>query len=350
MIPSRRRRRRVRPERSYARHVSSDRPSLVQRTSERAKSARTTTTIRLEQLEASNLLVRLGADFVRRYLRTNAGLLAGSLAYRIFLVLVPAALVIVAAAGSAHSQGVDLEAEVGGEMGLGQALATSIAAAGEDAGNGWQVVLTIGVLGLLTGASSLFSAMHRSYAQVWEIPLNTVRRTARARVQFMLGFVVFLLLLSLLAWVRRVGPVLGFTGALLIVAVALALLVALSAALPHRATDPLQLLPGAVVGGVAVIGLQVFSAVWVPRQVENYSETYGAIGVAVALLVYLAILGNVLVLVPLANATWWDHVSAERTPEPVDRVLGRLRDRLPFGAADPATEPGSDAGADPPQA
>lgn len=300
-------------------------------------------TERFERLEASNLLVRLGADFVRRYLRTNAGLLAGSLAYRIFLVLVPAALVIVAAAGSAYSQGVDLEAEVDEEMGLGQALARSIATAGEDAGNGWQVVLTIGVLGLLTGASSLFSAMHRSYAQVWEIPPNTVRRTTKARARFMLGFVVFLLLLWFLAWVRRVGPLLGLTGALLTIAAALALLVALSAALPHRASDPLHLLPGAVVGGAAVIGLQVFTAVWVPRQLENYSETYGTIGVAVALLVYLAVLGNVLILVPLANATWWDHVSAERTPEPVDRFLGRLRERLPFGGpddgADDADEP-----------
>jgi uncharacterized BrkB/YihY/UPF0761 family membrane protein len=344
MIPSPRHRRRVRLAWSYAPPVSSaGQPPFVKRVSERGRSIRSSTTERFERLEAANLLVRLGADFVRRYLRTNAGLLAGSLAYRIFLVLVPAALVIVAVAGSAYSQGVDLEGEVGDEMGLGEALARSIATAGKDAGNGWQVVLTIGVLGLLTGASSLYSAMHRSYAQVWEIPPNTVRRTTKARARFMGGFVVFLVLLWFLAWVRRVGPVLGLTGALLIVVAALALLVALSAALPHRASDPLHLLPGAVVGGIAVIGLQVFTAVWVPRQLENYSNTYGTIGVAVALLVYLAILGNVLILVPLANATWWDHVSAERTPEPVDRFLGRLRERLPFGT------PGEDAAPEPPQ-
>jgi len=316
-----------------------DEPPGPERPRRRSGSARSSLADRLAHLEASHLVVRLGADFVRRYLRTNAGLLAGSLAYRTFLVLVPAVLVVVAAAGSATSQGVDLEAEVGDELGLGQALARSIAAAGDDASNGWEVVLTIGVLGLLTGASSLFSAMHRSYAQVWEIPLGTVRRTARARVRFIVGFVAFLGLLWFLAWVRRLGPVLGLTGALVTVAVALALLVALSAALPHRAADPIHLLPGALVGGAAVIGLQVFTAVWVPRQLESYSDTYGAVGVAVALLAYLAILGNVLVLVPLANATWWDHVRAERPPASVDRLLGRVRRRLPIARVeDPADQ------------
>jgi hypothetical protein len=61
------------------------------------------------------------------------------------------------------------------------------------------------------------------------------------------------------------------------------------------------------VATTGVIGLNIFTVVWLPHKLASLSATYGALGVAVAALSYLALLGYLLVASILAKVMWHEY-------------------------------------------
>jgi uncharacterized BrkB/YihY/UPF0761 family membrane protein len=293
-------------------------------------------------IEARFVVVRFGADLYRRYTRTNATLIVGSLAYRLFLFLIPSMLVVVSVAGFAQSSGQDAGVEVGQKVRLGKAVGQVLSQAGQDSKSGWQLALVVGLVGMLLGAYSLYGTLFRGFAQVWEVPMASTRKSLSTGFRFVGGLVFFLAFLVLMSWIRRIGPVLGTAGFLSLLAASLVLFVLMSIALPHRGDDWVHLVPGALVGGAGTVGIQVFTAVWLPNEVASRSATYGALGIAIALLAYLALLGTVLIVVPVVNATWFEYLPevglSERVTALIDRVPARLRP-----ASSPPTPPSAPA-------
>jgi membrane protein len=221
---------------------------------------------------------------------------------------VPAVLVVVAMAGYTDASGGDAGVELGEEMRLGEALRATVSQAGADSSQGWQVALVIGLIGVLSGGYSLYGTLFRGYAQLWELSASEHRKRFSSSARFIGGLLGFIAFLCLMAWIRQRGTIIGGVGVLVSILAELALFLLLSVALPHRGREWFNLVPGAVAGGLAVVGLQIAAATWLPNQIASRSQTYGALGVALALLAYLALLGSVLVLVPLVNATWYQHV------------------------------------------
>jgi uncharacterized BrkB/YihY/UPF0761 family membrane protein len=260
------------------------------------------------EVEERVLPARLATDVYRRYQRTNASLIVGSIAYRVFLLIVPAVLVVVAMAGYTNATGGDAGVEMGKEMRLGEVLGATVSQAGADSGNGWQVALVIGLSGVLVAGYGLYGTLFNGYAQLWELSASEHRKRFASSARFIGGLIGFIAFLCLMAWIRKHGAIIGGLGVLVSILADLALFLLLSIALPHRGREWFNLVPGAIAGGVAVVGLQIAAATWLPNQIANRSQTYGALGIALALLAYLALLGSVLVLVPLVNASWYDHV------------------------------------------
>jgi uncharacterized BrkB/YihY/UPF0761 family membrane protein len=290
-----------------------------------------------DAVEERSAPARFGRELWARYQRTNVSLLLGSLAYRLFLFIIPMTLVIVALVGQQASSGVDVEDDIGEKMRLGQALAHSLSQAGSDTGGGWRVALTVGLTGVLLTGWSLFGALFSAYAQVWEIPRTMMKKRFSSGMRFVGGLVVFMLVIYAMAWVRRHGPLLGVAGGLVVVAIALGLFLALSIVLPHKGDDWRQLVPGALASGAGTIALQLFSATVLPNQVAHRSQTYGALGIALALFTYLAFLSFILLLAPLINATWAAYVD-ERGDDAgllaaVDRVTEKAKSMARRGDA-----------------
>jgi uncharacterized BrkB/YihY/UPF0761 family membrane protein len=286
-------------------------------------------------IEARVVPARLLTDLYRRYQRTNASLIVGSIAYRVFLLIVPATLVVVAVAGYSNASGDDAGVQLGEEMRLGEVLSAAVSRAGADSGKGWQFALLIGLSGVIVAGYGLYNTLFSGYAQLWELSVTENRKRLASTARFILGLLAFVAFLCLMAWVRRHGAIIGLLGVTVSVVANLGLFVLLSVVLPHRGREWFNLVPGAVAGGVATVGLQIAAATWLPNQIAHRSQTYGALGIALALLAYLALLGSVLVLVPLVNATWYDHVQgsggsarlaalADRATAAVQRRAGRL--------------------------
>jgi uncharacterized BrkB/YihY/UPF0761 family membrane protein len=109
--------------------------------------------------------------------------------------------------------------------------------------------------------------------------------------------------LELVGWIRRSDQFGGI--AILVVYVALVggTWLVVSRRLPHGAAGWTALVPGAAVVGAGLLLVNVFNVYVTARMVEGRADTYGALGVATALLFSLVLVGRVMILSAELNAT-----------------------------------------------
>ena len=101
----------------------------------------------------------------------------------------------------------------------------------------------------------------------------------------------------------------GIAGAVLAVLVVTALSFALwwwvSWKLPHAPVPPRALVPGALLMAAGADVLQLLTTYWIGYLVARKTNTYGAVGVALAVLLWVYILGRIMVGSAGLNAALW---------------------------------------------
>jgi len=78
---------------------------------------------------------------------------------------------------------------------------------------------------------------------------------------------------------------------------------AVSMQLPHGRTHWRQLIPGAVLVGAGLLAVNIFNIYVTTRLVEGRADTYGALGIATALLFSLVLVGRLMVVSAELNAS-----------------------------------------------
>ena len=108
--------------------------------------------------------------------------------------------------------------------------------------------------------------------------------------------------------------------------------------LPRQPTRWPELVPGALFLAVGVFGLHVVTVFWIAREVESKTDTYGAIGAALALLLWSYLLGRLITASAVINATLWQRREdrAERRAERVRMHAGSQGQAAPQGYTPPA--------------
>jgi uncharacterized BrkB/YihY/UPF0761 family membrane protein len=97
-----------------------------------------------------------------------------------------------------------------------------------------------------------------------------------------------------------------------------------SVQMPHAPGVPwTAFLPGAVFFGVGIEVLHVVTVYWIASQVEHKTSTYGAIGFALALLLWAYLLGRLITTAAVVNETLWSRYQERRRgrshpPPPAD--------------------------------
>ena len=71
---------------------------------------------------------------------------------------------------------------------------------------------------------------------------------------------------------------------------------------------------------IGVLGLHLVTVYWIAHEVESKTDTYGAIGAALAILLWSYLLGRLITLSAVVNASQW-----QRRKEHADRRAARLR-------------------------
>jgi uncharacterized BrkB/YihY/UPF0761 family membrane protein len=238
-----------------------------------------------------------------------SGLLGAALGFRIFLWLLPAGLVIVGGLGFTASKEAGDKAT---SLGFG-VVADQVREASADARGGRGALLLGGLVLLVIASAALVKATVIASALAWGLPRRRPGSWPGA-VGVLIAVVLSAVLVgSVVAWLRHRGGPLGLGALLATVFFWVALWWGVSMLLPHApGVRSHSLLPGALVFGLGIFALHVFSVLYLDRHLANQADLYGAIGGAATLLLWTYLLGRLVVLSAVVNATW-----ADRDREPV---------------------------------
>lgn len=295
----------------------------------------------------------LAARFYERDRDTFASVLGAALAMRLFLFLVPFIAVVVGALIVIFgADGVD---EVLKGASVTGSMADQIRAATDTTRTAGLALLASGLVLSLWAGRSLTRGLAACSAGAWRITGREGRATLR-----MAGTVTGLvgLLLATAAFMNRVReqfplPLATTSWVAMLVVISLAWF-AVTWSLPRRTTDPGALLPGAVLTGLTLTTLQWVMQYYLPGRIERASDLTGSMGLTVAALGYLFIVGRIMAASLILNAVVWERLGSitevvfslpllrqlpARSP-----ALARFFDLVPPTDPDPPAAPPPDTG------
>ena len=244
--------------------------------------------------------VDLGFTVVERDADIGGGLLAGALAYRLFVLLLPTALLLVSGLGL-YADAIDKRpSQVAEEAGLSGLIAREVASAASGHARGLVFVLMIPAV--LYATATLYRSLAKVHALVWQGSARGVRTTRKGVVVLLGALALQFAAAETVGWIRRTDRFGGVAAlAVYLVLVGGAWLV-VSTELPHRNAAWNALVPGSVLFGAGLLFVNVFNVYVTTRMVEGRADTYGALGIAAALLFSLVLVGRLMIVSAELNA------------------------------------------------
>jgi membrane protein len=245
-------------------------------------------------------------EMVERDGEVGGGIMAGALAYRLFIWLLPLALVAVAGLGFAADAASRSPEEAAESLGIEGLISASITNAAESP-NRWYALL-IGIPALLWTTRSLLRVLIGAHRLVWrDLRAAAPKPTPIATVRLLLLLLSFGVAATLGSAVRSWSPWPGLIATLATVAAYAGLWLLISLQLPHRSAAWVALVPGAFVCGLGAEVLNVVVAYVITPWALAKQGTYGALGIAAALLFGLYLVSRVVVGSAIVNATLWER-------------------------------------------
>jgi len=237
--------------------------------------------------------------------RVGGGILAGALAFRLFLFMVPFVYVVFTVlAVASRALGHD-PAQLARNAGITGILASAVVKVG-DQGAWTQVTLVLGaVVTMFITAGSLMKALYVVHWLIWRVhrvmPTGLVPRLA------VIGCAVAVSAFGVAVNDLRSSS--GITGAVVAVLVITAFSFAVwwwvSWKLPHAPAPARAFVPGALLMAIGADVLHLLTVYWIGHLVARKTNTYGAVGIALAVLLWVYILGRIMVGSAGLNAALW---------------------------------------------
>ena len=263
---------------------------------ERGRTARA----RVDAARPQHATIDFGLTLVERDASIGGGLLAGALAYRLFVLLLPTALLFVSGLGLYAGAADKSTSEAAKEAGLHGLVASQVAAASSD-GARWLVFIAM-VPAVLYATATLYRALAIVHGIVWQGSGRGARVTPRGIAILFGAFLLVVAAAQIVGWIRRHDQLGGLSALLVYLVLGGGAWLLVSLQLPHRDARWHDLLPGAALMGVGLLFVNVFNVYVTTRLVEGRADTYGALGIATALLLSLVIVGRLIVLSAELNA------------------------------------------------
>jgi uncharacterized BrkB/YihY/UPF0761 family membrane protein len=296
-----------------------ERPSLRERADaakRRADGARRSIEARAESLRARHASVRLAYAAFESDRRQAGALLAGGIAYRLFLWLLPTALSVVGLVGLVADLSSRSPEQVAHDAGFGAALVVTVAQAANRSGSGSLYLLLLGAVLTLWAGRSVVKALRLTSAVAWRLQPTPLERSILASVTYTAIAIGLMLLPSVLPLLHR-GP---FGLDVIVELATLTGLVALSvwmqSILPHPEGAPWKaFVPGAIMLGVGVDLLRIVTRVYFAGRLGRVDDLYGALGLAAVFMAWLYLAGRLIVASFAVSATRWraDDMDGEAT-------------------------------------
>ena len=244
-------------------------------------------------------------EMVDRDVEFGGGIIAGALAYRLFLWLLPLALVAVAGLGLGADAASESPKHLADSAGLAGLVSQSVASASNSTARWYALVVGIPILVYLT--RGLLRALIGAHRILWgDVRAGAPKPTVKATLKLLVLMLGFFVAQALAATVRaHSSGVVGLIATLVVALPYAGLWLLASIGLPHRGSSWIMLVPGALLFGVCVEVLSIVAVyIFGPYAVAKQG-TYGALGTAAALLLGLYFLSRIVVIAAVVNATLW---------------------------------------------
>jgi uncharacterized BrkB/YihY/UPF0761 family membrane protein len=246
--------------------------------------------------------VRLAVQAFESDRRRAGGLLAGGLAYRIFLWQIPLALFLVSAFGLATELSGDDPADLARKTGMTAALAGAIsqAVAASQSARWWLLIL--GAFLTVWAGRGVYRGVRLLSELAWDT--RAPRGSSLKGSLAVTGFGV--LAVALQAFLPKISETLGLPA---VVRFALGLILATSLAfavlrlLPRADVPWTSILPGAVLIGVGIRLLGLAASTYFAYRLDHSSDLYGALGLAVVMMLFLFLVARLFVAAQFLNST-----------------------------------------------
>jgi uncharacterized BrkB/YihY/UPF0761 family membrane protein len=255
---------------------------------------------RIEAARAKHSSVEVGFGIVERDASIGGGLLAGALAYRVFVLLLPTAVLFVSGLGLYAGTVDKSTSKVAEEAGLHGLIASEVASA--SAGRARALVFLLMVPAVVYATVALYRSLAKVHAIVWLGTGRGVRVARRGVVVLAVALVLELAAVETVGLIRRSDQFGVFAALLVYLVLVGGAWLALSMQLPHRDVRWYALLPGAVLFGAGLFLINGFNVYVTTRLVEGRSHTYGTLGIAAALLFSLVLVGRLAIVSAELNA------------------------------------------------
>jgi uncharacterized BrkB/YihY/UPF0761 family membrane protein len=237
---------------------------------------------------------------VRRDIEAGGTLLAGALAFRMFIWLLPCGLLLTALLGFTAAEA-DSPGELTRRIGMSPLTSSVIGQVGAQAERGWYLTAMLGLIFLCGAGLALSRALDGIHARVRRTPIDRRLRPALARAARCNAAVLGIVVGNLATPV--VGAAVGHP-VLVIVMSSLVLYLGFGAVLLTVEWPPRwrRVLPGAALIALGIEGLHLVAVLYLPGRMARASQLYGTLGVAAAILVWLALIARLVVLGQVLNA------------------------------------------------
>src|SRR5690349_4899857 len=255
---------------------------------------------RLDATRARHASLDLGLDVVERDSDIGGALLAGALAYRLFVLLLPTVLLLVSGLGLYAGASDKSTAEVAREAGLSGLIASEVAASASGRARG--LVFILMAPAVLYATATLYRALAKVHALVWQRSARGVPVTVRGGTILLVALAFQFVAVEVVAWIRRSDEFGGVAALAAYLVLAGGTWLVVSNELPHRGAHWHALIPGSVLFGLGLLFVNVFNVYVTTRLVEGRADTYGALGIAAALLFSLVLVGRVMIVSAEVNA------------------------------------------------
>jgi len=275
----------------------------IKRARRRVDSARQEISERANDIEAR---VPAARSAVRAYEHDRAvggEIMAGAIAFRSFVYMVPLVLVLVIVLGIAADSTEGGAATISKDAGITGLAAQSVTQSAHLSGGGRLIALFLGLFALYSTSIALARALRIAHALAWGKVVAPMKRTWRAAL-VVTGST--LAAVGLMAIVTKVD-VSSHAAALIIAVTAVLAYIAgwlgISMLLPHSDAPWTALVPGSILVGVGVLVLHVVTVFYISRRISHSSALYGTLGGAIAILAWAYLLGRLIVSSAVLNAS-----------------------------------------------
>jgi uncharacterized BrkB/YihY/UPF0761 family membrane protein len=280
--------------------ASESRSAALRRSAETARAAAERRVERAKERRA----IREAIESFQSEQRTGATLLAGGLAYRFFLWLVPFGLTVAAIVSFWVRDSQRTLTDAAKSFGLGGVAVRSATSAVEEGSNARWYLLIAGVALMIWAGISAVRALRVAARLAWAVGPERLRRPVRSSAVFTIICILGLAASMAASWVRHHSPAWGVLITIADVFIYAPLALFAFARLPRAADAPWQAdLPGALLVGVGMTGVHLFLAYYLAGKLERSPSLYGTLGAATVVMLVLFLIARLIVSALFLNAT-----------------------------------------------